>query len=77
MGAGAIASNFRLDKQPITINKTSTGLRKVGTMLGDFSEVGCNSVLCPGSIIGKEAVIYPLTVVKGVIAENTVVRGKS
>ncbi len=63
MGAGAIASNVRSDKQNISVHTTAerieTGLRKFGTMLGDFVEVGCNSVLCPGSVVGRNSQIYP------------------
>ena len=76
MGAGSIASNVRSDKQNISVYTSSqriaTGLRKFGTMLGDFVEVGCNSVLCPGSIVGRHSQIYPLTRVRGVIPENSI-----
>ena len=72
MGAGAIASNLRLDKQSVRINGVNTDLRKIGVFLGDLAEIGCNSVLCPGTIIGKEAVVYPMTVVKGIVGEKTV-----
>ena len=75
MGAGAIASNLRLDKKIIEINKVNTGLRKIGVFLGDNAEVGCNSVLCPGTVIGKGGVIYPLTVVKGVIGSGEIYKG--
>ena len=67
MGAGAIASNYRLDKKSIRISGVNTNLRKVGVFLGDLAEVGCNTVLCPGTIVGKEAVIYPMSVVKGIV----------
>lgn len=76
LGAGAIASNFRLDKQTVKINengeKFDTGLRKFGVMLGDFAEVGCNSVLCPGCVIGKRTLVYPLSRVIGVVRENMI-----
>ena len=76
MGAGAIASNVRSDKQNISVytqaERIATGLRKFGTMLGDFVEVGCNSVLCPGSVVGRNSQIYPLTRVRGVIPENSI-----
>ncbi len=76
LGAGAIASNFRLDRKTVKIRengeKLDTGLRKFGVMLGDFAEVGCNSVLCPGCIIGRRALIYPMSRVIGVVRENTV-----
>ncbi|MBE6696546.1 MAG: UDP-N-acetylglucosamine pyrophosphorylase [Ruminococcaceae bacterium] len=76
MGAGAIASNVRSDKQNISVytqsERIATGLRKFGTILGDFVEVGCNSVLCPGSVVGRNSQIYPLTRVRGVIPESSV-----
>jgi NDP-sugar pyrophosphorylase family protein len=77
LGAGAIASNLRLDKKEIKIDGENTGLRKIGTFLGDSAEVGCNSVLCPGSVVGKEAFIYPLSRVKGVIPEGTIFDGEN
>jgi NDP-sugar pyrophosphorylase family protein len=76
MGAGAIASNFRLDHKNIVIKDTEeryeTGLRKMGVLLGDFAEVGCGSVLCPGTVIGRRAMIYPLSRIIGTVAANTV-----
>lgn len=81
MGAGSIASNQRLDKAEISIEYDgelqSLGLRKMGVLLGDYAEVGCGSVICPGSIIGREAVIYPLSLVKGIIPEACVYNGKA
>jgi NDP-sugar pyrophosphorylase family protein len=74
MGAGAIISNFRLDHSHISIKnggeKIDTGLRKMGVLLGDMSEIGCNSVVCPGSIIGRGCVIYPLSRIIGILPEN-------
>ncbi len=74
LGAGAIISNFRLDRKNIKIKDsgeaTDTGLRKMGVLLGDFTEVGCNAVICPGSIIGRECVIYPLSRVSGILPEK-------
>ncbi len=76
MGAGAIASNFKLDHSNISVRsgeeKYDTGLRKFGAILGDFAEVGCNSVMCPGTIIGKESIVYPLSRVRGVIPERSI-----
>ncbi len=78
MGAGAIASNFRLDKKQIKIgrgeNSFATGLRKMGVILGDYSEVGCNSVLYPGTVIGKNCLVYPLTGVRGIVPSDTIVK---
>ena len=79
MGAGSIASNFRSDKGNITVRSDeesiASGLRKLGTMLGDFAEVGCNAVLCPGSIVGRGSIVYPLTRVRGVIPANSILKG--
>ena len=76
LGAGAIASNFRLDHKNIAINyggeRIDTGLRKMGVLLGDFAEVGCGSVICPGAIIGRESMIYPLSRIIGSIPEKTI-----
>ncbi len=67
-GAGVIASNVRIDKKPVTIRfkgkRIETGLRKLGAIVGDNVEIGCNSVLCPGTIIGRDTNIYPLSVIK-------------
>lgn len=49
-----------------------TGLRKFGAMIGDFTEIGCNSVLCPGTVIGKNCTVYPLSLVRGCIEENSI-----
>ena len=81
MGAGAVASNFRLDKKNINVgrgeDKISTGLRKMGVILGDFSEVGCNSVLYPGTVIGRRCLVYPLTGVRGIVYEDSIVKSNS
>lgn len=78
MGAGAIASNIRSDRKNIVLHGNvdiATGLRKIGTMLGDGVEIGCNSVLCPGSIVGRGAIVYPLSRVRGVIPANHIYKG--
>ena len=71
LGAGAITSNVKSDKTPVTVNykgeKVATGLKKFGAMVGDFVEVGCNSVLCPGTVVGRNTTIYPLSRVRGYI----------
>lgn len=76
MGAGSITSNVKSDKTlvEITVNGTriKTSLKKMGAMLGDNVEVGCNSVLNPGTIIGREANIYPLSMVRGYVAEKSI-----
>lgn len=76
MGAGSITSNVKSDKTPVIIKNGSerieTGLKKMGAMLGDHVEVGCNSVLNPGTIIGKNSNIYPLSCVRGVISPSSI-----
>jgi len=81
MGAGAVTSNVKSDKSLVEIKSGTeiikTGLKKVGAILGDSVEVGCNSVLCPGTIIGKNTNIYPLSMVRGVIGENKIFKDKN
>lgn len=78
MGAGSITSNVKSDKKLVIIkdkeNKIETNLKKVGAFLGDYVEVGCNSVLNPGTVIGPNTNIYPLTSVRGVIPKNSIVK---
>ncbi len=79
LGAGAITSNVRSDKQLVVIHaeqELATGLKKVGAFVGDFVEVGCNSVLNPGTVIGKNSSVYPLSCVRGVIPENSIYKAK-
>lgn len=74
MGAGCITSNLKSDKTNVVVKgdgyKIETGLRKFGAMLGDFAEIGCNSVLNPGTIIGRRASVYPTSSVRGVVKED-------
>lgn len=70
LGAGVILSNLRLDKKNIRINHEETNLRKIGAFIGDNTQIGCNSVLCPGTIILPDIIINPLTMVKGIVKEN-------
>ena len=78
MGAGSITSNVKSDKTLVTVKDTQsdekieTGLKKFGAMLGDYVEVGCNSVLNPGTVIGSHTNIYPLSMVRGVIPANSI-----
>lgn len=76
LGAGAITSNVKSDKSLIDIKingeKISTGLKKFGAILGDHAEVGCNAVLNPGTILGRNTSIYPTSMVRGVVEENTI-----
>ena len=71
MGAGAITSNVKADHGNVSVNingeKLATGLRKFGAILGDFAEIGCGTVLNPGSIIGKNSNVYPLCSVRGYV----------
>lgn len=81
MGAGSITSNVKSDKKLIVIKngdeKIETGMKKIGAMLGDNVEVGCGSVLNPGTIIGKNTNIYPLSSVRGVVKTNSIYKNKS
>ena len=76
MGAGSITSNVKSDKTPVVIHgqgeDVPTGLKKMGAMLGDYVEVGCNSVLNPGTVIGRSSNIYPLSCVRGVVPEKSI-----
>ena len=71
MGAGSLTSNVKSDKTPVVVKNGGeaipTGLKKFGAMVGDFVEVGCNSVLNPGTVVGRNSNIYPLSCVRGVI----------
>lgn len=74
-GAGVITANVRLDHGAVTIHgdKTyATGRGKCGAMVGDFAEIGSGSVLCPGAIVGRSAMIYPLSTVRGAVPENAI-----
>ena len=78
MGAGAVTSNVKADKTPVVIHGDSeieTKRKKVGAMLGDFVEVGCNSVLNPGAIIGRNSNVYPLSNVRGVVPADSIYKG--
>jgi NDP-sugar pyrophosphorylase family protein len=82
MGAGSITSNVKSDKTLVVVkdkatgDSIETGLKKFGAMLGDYVEVGCNSVLNPGSVIGPHTNIYPLSSVRGVIPANSIFKDK-
>ncbi|MDE7086616.1 MAG: UDP-N-acetylglucosamine pyrophosphorylase [Clostridia bacterium] len=79
MGAGSITSNVKSDKTNVVIHAdcdVPTGLKKMGAMLGDFVEVGCNSVLNPGTVIGRRSQLYPLSSVRGVIPADSIYKGK-
>ena len=76
MGAGAVTSNVKSDHSPVVVKngpeEIPTGLKKFGAMLGDFVEVGCNSVLNPGTIVGRRSNIYPTSCVRGVVPEESI-----
>jgi len=87
MGAGSITSNVKSDKSLVVVKAScsnrdyvgepiETGLKKFGAMLGDYVEVGCNSVLNPGTVIGKHVNIYPTSCVRGFISENCIYKDK-
>ena len=80
LGAGVICSNLRLDQQEIVIRtgeaNYETGLRKFGAILGDGAEVGCNAVLQPGTLLGRRALIMPLTAFGGHLPANTLARNR-
>ncbi len=76
MGAGSVTSNVKSDKSVVTVKigdeKIETGLKKFGAMLGDFVEVGCNSVLNPGCVVGARSTVYPLSSVRGFVPHNSI-----
>ena len=80
MGAGSITSNVKSDKTLVHVKGCAmgekfdidTGLKKFGAMLGDYVEVGCNSVLNPGTVIGPHSNIYPVSCVRGVVPANSI-----
>ena len=76
MGAGSLTSNVKSDQTLVTVKngeeRIETGLKKFGAMLGDHVEVGCNSVLNPGTVVGRHSNIYPTSCVRGVVPENSI-----
>ena len=81
MGAGAVTSNVKGDRQPVVVHRGSermeTGLKKLGAMLGDYAEIGCGAVLNPGAVIGRGAQVYPLVSVRGTVPANCIHKGGS
>ncbi len=81
MGAGSITSNVKSDKTLVTVQgegiRIETGLKKMGAMLGDNVEVGCNSVLNPGTVIGRNSNIYPTSMVRGVIPSDSIYKTRT
>lgn len=79
MGAGAITSNVKGDKKNVVVHgeaRYETGRKKFGAMLGDHAEIGCNSVLNPGTVIGRDSQVYPLSSVRGVVPERHIYKGE-
>ena len=80
MGAGSITSNVKSDKTLVVMKdgteEIGTGMKKVGAFLGDFAEVGCNSVLNPGTVIGRHSNVYPLSSVRGTVPERSIYKGR-
>lgn len=76
MGAGAITSNVKSDKSLVTVvcgeERCETGLKKCGAFVGDFAEIGCNSVLNPAAVIGRNSTVYPLSSVRGSVPPNSI-----
>ena len=81
MGAGSITSNVRSDKKLITVKlpegNVETGMKKIGAILGDNVEIGCGSVLNPGTIIGKDTQVYPLSSVRGCVDSNIIYKNQN
>ncbi|MBR2749541.1 MAG: UDP-N-acetylglucosamine pyrophosphorylase [Clostridiales bacterium] len=76
MGAGSVTSNVKSDRKLVVVHNgeenIETGLKKFGAMLGDNCEIGCNSVLNPGTVVGRESRVYPTSCVRGVIPEKSI-----
>lgn len=81
MGAGSITSNVKSDKTPVVVKgenlRMETGLKKMGAMLGDNVEIGCNSVLNPGTVIGRESNVYPTSMVRGVVPARSIYKNRT
>ena len=81
LGAGAVTSNVKSDKSLVKVRfegeVIETGLKKFGAMVGDYVEVGCNSVLNPGTVIGRSSNIYPLSSVRGTVKENSIFKSQN
>ncbi len=79
LGAGAVTSNVKSDRSEVTVKigglRLPTGLVKCGAFLGDGAEIGCNAVLCPGTVIGRRTSVYPLTLARGAYPADSIVKG--
>ena len=79
MGAGSVTSNVKSDRSLVVVHsqpEIPTGLKKFGAVLGDYAEIGCNSVLNPGCVVGRNSSIYPVSNVRGVVPENSIYKDK-
>ncbi|MBQ8588486.1 MAG: UDP-N-acetylglucosamine pyrophosphorylase [Clostridia bacterium] len=80
LGAGAVTSNVKSDKTLVTVKtkdgRVETGLKKFGAMVGDYTEVGCHSVLCPGTVLGKNCTVYPTSMVRGCVEANSIFKSQ-
>jgi len=78
MGAGAVTSNVKSDRTSVTLrqgnDKIETGMKKLGALVGDYVEIGCNSVLNPGTVVGRRSRVYPLTSVRGTVPPDSIVK---
>lgn len=76
MGAGSITSNVKADKTPVVVKGAEaaipTGLKKFGAILGDFVEIGCNTVLNPGTVVGRNSHVYPVSMVRGMVPADSI-----
>lgn len=81
MGAGSITSNVKSDKSVVKVSydgeRIDTGLKKFGAIIGDYAEIGCNAVLNPGTVIGRNSNIYPLSSVRGFVPKNSIYKSAS
>ncbi|MBQ3105269.1 MAG: UDP-N-acetylglucosamine pyrophosphorylase [Lachnospiraceae bacterium] len=81
MGAGSITSNVKSDKTPVVVKgegfRIETGMKKFGAMLGDFVEIGCNTVLNPGTVVGRSSIVYPTSMVRGIIPSDTIYKSRT
>jgi NDP-sugar pyrophosphorylase family protein len=80
MGAGSVCSNLKADGKAVVIHgdtEMETGLRKIGGILADGADVGCGCIINPGTVIGKNTSVYPLTALRGVYPENSIVKAQN
>jgi NDP-sugar pyrophosphorylase family protein len=80
MGAGSITSNVKADNKAVVIHdgdeQMETGRRKIGAMLGDYADIGCNTVLNPGTVVGRHTNIYPVSMVRGCVPAHSIYKDR-